>query len=547
MADFTKYASDILSFAQEQFLYPGDRGPQLIHLEPHQKRLLTHLFTPGAAGRFPYETILLGEPKKSGKTALAALVSLWVALRGHREEVILAANDLDQAAGRVFAAVLYAVQHNPALSRGAIITARKITLSNESTLEAIPSDFAGAAGGAPSLSCFDELWAVSTERARRLWDELTPPPTRKNPLRLVVSYAGFTNGESELLYELYQRGLKGEPIRELEPMPCYQAGRFFMLWDTVGRMPWQTAEYYAQQKADLRPSAYLRLHQNQWVTGAESFIDSSLYDKCVIPGARPVLAEKSMAVVAGVDLGVKSDQSAVVVCTWDSGSKSVRVVKHKAWRPLLGQVNIDDVADYIRQLAVDFDLRAVRIDPWQAYSMIGTLQREGIRIVEYTQSPDHLGKMANTMIELFKSQGLILYDAQDIKKAVQNAALIETPRGYKLAKDHQTGKIDLLVALAMGAVGVLEQLGEMGQVQVMPGLYAYTPEQIKCALDGSWDMNPDSWEITLDGQSGYPNGRKVYAGKHADTELHRRHARKYGCEICYREYLQVEKEAKMNQ
>ena len=56
-------------------------------------------------------------------------------------------------------------------------------------------------------SCFDELWAYSSERARRLFDEMVPPPTRKIACRLTVTYAGF-EGESELLEELYKRGKK---------------------------------------------------------------------------------------------------------------------------------------------------------------------------------------------------------------------------------------------------------------------------------------------------------------------------------------------------
>jgi len=53
---------------------------------------------------------------------------------------------------------------------------------------------------------FDELWGYTSERARRLYDELVPVPTRLISCRLTVTYAGF-EGESELLHELYRRGL----------------------------------------------------------------------------------------------------------------------------------------------------------------------------------------------------------------------------------------------------------------------------------------------------------------------------------------------------
>ena len=47
-------------------------------------------------------------------------------------------------------------------------------------------------------SCFDELWAYTSERSRRLWDEMVPVPASKISCRLTTTYAGFS-GESELL------------------------------------------------------------------------------------------------------------------------------------------------------------------------------------------------------------------------------------------------------------------------------------------------------------------------------------------------------------
>src|SRR4051794_14125347 len=49
--------------------------------------------------------------------------------------------------------------------------------------------------------CFDELWGYTSERARRLWDEMITSPARKISCRLTTTYAGFT-GESVLLEEL---------------------------------------------------------------------------------------------------------------------------------------------------------------------------------------------------------------------------------------------------------------------------------------------------------------------------------------------------------
>ena len=65
------------------------------------------------------------------------------------------------------------------------------------SITAIPSNFATAAGGNQNISVFDELWAFTSERSRRLWDELVPPPTRQIACRLTTTYAGY-EGESLL-------------------------------------------------------------------------------------------------------------------------------------------------------------------------------------------------------------------------------------------------------------------------------------------------------------------------------------------------------------
>src|SRR5262245_36032943 len=75
------------------------------------------------------------------------------------------------------------------------------------TIMALASDYASAAGGNQNIAVFDELWAFTSERSRRLWDELVPPPTRQVACRLTTTYAGF-EGESLLLEELHKRGLQ---------------------------------------------------------------------------------------------------------------------------------------------------------------------------------------------------------------------------------------------------------------------------------------------------------------------------------------------------
>jgi hypothetical protein len=84
------------------------------------------------------------------------------------------------------------VQCSPLLRREANVTQSKIEVPEiDATITPIGSDYAGAAGGNANIAVFDELWAYTSERSRRLWDEMVPPPTRKIACRLTATYAGF--------------------------------------------------------------------------------------------------------------------------------------------------------------------------------------------------------------------------------------------------------------------------------------------------------------------------------------------------------------------
>src|SRR5262249_28769612 len=152
--------------------------------------------------------------------------------------------------------------------------------------------------------------------------------------------AGFEN-ESTLLRDLYVQGVgpeehpdgKGEKIHPTLPLYVNREARLLTYWDHEPRMPWQTPQYYASQRKTLRPSAYLRLHENQWTTGESTFITAELWDANVDPTHRPVLPSPSgrPTIFVGVDASTKSDTSAVVSVRW--GESGMELATHKIWRP----------------------------------------------------------------------------------------------------------------------------------------------------------------------------------------------------------------------
>ena len=99
--------------------------------------------------------------------------------------MVTLANDLEQARGRVFEMCKRIVECSALLRREANVTQARIEFPDlNATIGALGSDYAGAAGGNQGIAVFDELWAYASERARRLWDEMVPPPTKKIACRL---------------------------------------------------------------------------------------------------------------------------------------------------------------------------------------------------------------------------------------------------------------------------------------------------------------------------------------------------------------------------
>ena len=263
-----------------------------------QKQFFAHCWQRDGNGRALYSEQCLAAPKKSAKTTIAAMhVLTTTCLYGGRfAEAYCCANDLEQAQSRVFQQIRRIVECSPHLKREAEITQQRITFPHTgAVIQAIASDAAGAAGGHPVISSFDELWGYTSERSRRMWDEMVPVPTRKFSVRLTTTYAGFEN-ESTLLLELYQRGLKQKQVAQ----SLYAGDGLLMAWHHQPIAPWQTPAWLTEMRRSLRPNQYLRMIENQFVTS-----ESSLHEICR-PGidvSNPTSADCQPAVFCHSTLG----------------------------------------------------------------------------------------------------------------------------------------------------------------------------------------------------------------------------------------------------
>jgi hypothetical protein len=420
-----------------------------------ERRFLAHAFQLGDDRRLLYPEQVYSCLKKSGKTTFAAIHALTTTLLfgGGYPEATICANDLDQARGRVFEMMKRIVECSPLLLAEARITQARIEFPGlKATIQAIGFDYAGAAGGNQCIAVFDELWAYSTERSHRLWDELVPPPTRKIACRLTVTYAGFA-GESTVLEALYRRGLQ----QPLVATDLHAGDGILMFWSHDPIASWQTEAWRAEMRRSMRPNAYLRMIENRFVTTESTFIDMAWWDDCVDPHATRIITDSKLSVWIGVDTSVKRDSTAIVAVHWDQKGQKARLVWHRIYQPLPDQPIDFEVAieNTIRDLHKRYRVRGVWYYPYQMHASAQRLRREGVPIEGFPQSVSNLTEASQNLYELIKGGNFVTYPDAAVRLAVSRAVAVETARGWRIAKDKQSHKIDVVVALAMAALAAV--------------------------------------------------------------------------------------------
>jgi phage terminase large subunit-like protein len=422
-----------------------------------ERAFLDHAFRTDADGRLLHPEQIFSAPKKSGKTGFAAMHVLTTTLvfGGRAAEGYCVANDLEQAQGRVFAAARRIVEASPHLRREAGITANRIVFpTTGATVTAIASDYTGAAGANPTISVFDELWGYTSERSRRLWDEMIPSPARKISCRFTTTYAGFRD-ESQLLEELYRRGLQQPSIG-----PDLHAGEgLLFFWTHEPVAPWQTEAWLAQMRRQLRLNAYLRMIENRWVSTESPFVDMTWFDACVDPDGTMLAGHRSLPVFVGIDASTKHDSTAIVAVTWDRAENKARLVWHRIFQPSANEPL--DFEATVERTVLELNRRFVVckavFDPWQMQSTAQRLRARGIMIEEFPQSSPRLTEASQNLYELVKSRNITLYPDADIRLAFSRAVAKETSRGWRIGKEKQTHKIDVVVALGMASLVAAQQ------------------------------------------------------------------------------------------
>lgn len=460
-----------------------------IKLDPTQRRIVDFVLTPDKNGNFPYQTIVYSTIKKEGKTTLAGAVGAWFAACIEPPNLILTlANDQEQSAGRIFGAMTPTLNALGCRVPTAVSAKPEVRLPNGTVVQAIANNYAGAAGANYGLTLWSELWAYTTERSRRLYEELVPVPTKKTSIRWVETYVGFED-ESDLLLDLFLRIFtdteesalqpSAKPVPELidiqsEGKPtCYHIPEegLFYYHNHTPRMPWNVGEqgeaYRRKQKAELRPTQYTRLHENRWQSAEGNFIEPSWYDDAVVldgPSLEPM--------IIAIDGAVRNDTISLV------GIKKYKTIlfgeeveryKHcyfKSWSParsgmkadktlgtVKGDMDIDELvgAEIVFLYNRGLIIGPVWYDPYQMHQTAVKLRKKKIPCVEFVQQSERL-KSDTFFAETLRKGELDLFYNPVMEAHIKNAKAKEFEnQQIRIVKGTigRGNKVDAAVATAM--------------------------------------------------------------------------------------------------
>lgn len=405
------------------------------------------------------------------KTADLAVMVSWALFASRRVlSGIAAAGDQDQARllRDAIGRLLYI---NPWLSSLLEVQANRVVNKRTSSqMDVISSDAPTSYGLTPDFVIADEVvhW-----KKRDLWDSLLSSSAKRATCMLVV----ITNaGLSDDWQHQTREAVRTDP-------------RWYFSRLDGPVASWISPATLDEQERLLPGVAYRRLWLNEWTSGGGDALTPEDIDAAFRPGLQPQThSQPGFEYVAGMDLGVSRDASAIVVLGVRRGREGhgrIRLAAKRKWLPAKGsKVNLQQVEDECRLLQDRFALKQVRFDPWQAQHMASRLQSAGmgrmvsgmevykrasLSMVEVPQTGANLQKMATTVIEAFNDRRVDCFDDADLRRDLRRMRVEERSYGFRLVSprdEHGHGDVGSAFCLAMLAATELAAKKKV-QVQIL--------------------------------------------------------------------------------
>lgn len=462
---------------------------QAFMLRPWQKRELRKIYgNPSGTRR-----AILSFGRKNGKTALSACL-LLLHLVGPESrpnsQLYSAAQSRDQAA-ILFGLAAKMVRMSPDLSEAILIrdSAKELYCSERGTkYKALSADASTAYGLSPVFIVHDELGQVRGPRSE-LYEALeTATGAQEEPLSIVISTQAPT--EADLLSVLIDDALAGADPRvvvslyaasdDMDPFGVKAIKAANPAYGDFQNAVETRAMANDAKRMPARENEYRNLVLNQRVEAQAPFISRASWEACAAP-VRPDWS--GLPVYGGLDLSSTTDLTSLQLIAPFEGSWNVRPTFWLPEHGLVEKARVDRVpydlwhkdgflettpgksveyewiAEYLRGVFDDCDIRAIAFDRWGFKYLKPWLEKAGFteseleKFVEFGQGFQSMSPALRDLESLVLQERIVHGGHPVLNMCMANAVVNTDPAGNrKLDKKRSTGRIDGAVALTM-AVG----------------------------------------------------------------------------------------------
>ena len=411
----------------------------------------------------------LERPRGHSKTTDLAVMVCWVLTFSTRPLKGYAfAADKDQA--RLLKdAVSTLLRLNPWMSKILTVEANRVVVSAKGHpgeggwLSVEASDVGSSYGILPDFIICDELthWDGDGSLFHSL---ISSSAKRENCLLVVIANAGFTDSWSW-------------SVREAARLD----ERWYFSRLDGPKASWITPERLEEQRRMLPAVAFGRLWLNQPSTGGGDALTRADVDAAFAPDLQPMTGqEPGWSFVAGIDLGVSRDASAVVVlAAGQQGTPQqgrIRLATARLWKPSSGKrVDLIDVERYIRELDRQFRLARVAYDSFQAEHLAQRLEIDAQRrrrdqalparttpwLCEVPPTASNLRQIASLTIECFVDRRVQCFAYEPLRADLLKLRCEEKSYGIRLTSPRDdTGHGDSFSAFGVALLVAHEAAGK---------------------------------------------------------------------------------------
>jgi phage terminase large subunit-like protein len=466
-------AAHLLKFFPAFFTHP--KGPaigQPFSLELWQKQFLREFYRRDRRGRRIYRLGVLGLPRGNGKTPIAAGLGLYeLVCRDDAPEVYCAAGSKEQAQICLDFARSFVEQGE--LDEHIQVKSTLSRRGQPGVMQVISSEGRLQHGRAPAASILDELWAFETARQEQTYIALSSAlHKREDAFLLAITTAGYDR--QSLLGRIYEHAL-GFEIVEISPNGCLTIAKDLengsllwwyggpddcdledeQVWRACNPASWITLRDLRRQLNDpgLDENEFRRLHLNQWTRSRDAWLPTNCWhnlqsDHEIRDGA---------PIFVGVDIGLYHDTSAVC---WahllEDGRLCLRAHVWSAREDAPahthvpgGKVNLEQIEQFIRELARRYKIREVAYDPRFFERSAQILEAARLTMVEFLPGSAPI-KDAYQRFYQEAIEGKLTHNGDPVFAAhVEATAADQTERGWRIRKLKSSQPIDALVAAVL--------------------------------------------------------------------------------------------------